>query len=96
MTVCAANYGEFPTGDPNADGSVTVRFGDFPDGTPNAVPTTDGWNFLVRKDSETAAVPRSFADAYEDVEAAVRKRRSQELYDRWLDILKGETYIKIF
>ncbi len=55
-----------------------------------------GWNFLVRKDSETAAVPRSFADAYEDVEAAVRKRRSQELYDRWLDILKGETYIKIF
>ncbi|EME15442.1 DUF1254 domain-containing protein [Rhodococcus triatomae] len=36
------------TGTANADGSVTVRFGDFPDGTPNAIPTTDGWNFLVR------------------------------------------------
>ena len=36
------------TGTPNADGSVTVRFGDFPDGTPNAIPTTDGWNYLIR------------------------------------------------
>ncbi|NKR41602.1 DUF1214 domain-containing protein [Prescottella equi] len=36
------------TGISNDDGSVTVRFGDFPDGTPNAVPTTEGWNFLVR------------------------------------------------
>lgn len=33
---------------PNTDGSVTVRFGDFPDGTPNAIPTPEGWNFLVR------------------------------------------------
>lgn len=36
------------TGIANEDGSVTVRFGDFPEGTPNAVPTTEGWNFLVR------------------------------------------------
>ena len=55
-----------------------------------------GWNFLVRKDAETPAAPRSFADAYEDIEAAVRKRRSQELYERWLDILKSETYIKVY
>lgn len=36
------------TGVANADGSVTVRFGDFPEGTSNAIPTTAGWNFLVR------------------------------------------------
>lgn len=55
-----------------------------------------GWSFLVRKDSETPAAPRSFADAYEEIEDAVRKRRSKELYDRWLDILKSETYIKVY
>lgn len=36
------------TGEPNADGSITVRFGDWPAGTPNAIPTPDGWNYLVR------------------------------------------------
>lgn len=36
------------TGAANQDGSVTVRFGDFPDGTPNAIPTPEGWNFLIR------------------------------------------------
>lgn len=55
-----------------------------------------GWNFLIRKDAETPAAPRSFADAYEEIEESVRKRRSKELYDRWLDILKSETYIKVY
>lgn len=32
----------------NSDGSTTVRFGDFPEGTPNAIPTPEGWNYLVR------------------------------------------------
>ena len=36
------------TAERNADGSVTVRFGDFPPGTPNAIPTPEGWNYLVR------------------------------------------------
>ncbi|MFF0816736.1 DUF1214 domain-containing protein [Rhodococcus sp. NPDC003318] len=36
------------TADPNADGSVTVRFGDFPEGTSNVIPTPEDWNFLVR------------------------------------------------
>ncbi|MFD6673179.1 DUF1214 domain-containing protein [Rhodococcus zopfii] len=36
------------TAEPNPDGSFTVRFGDFPEGTPNAIPTPEGWNFLVR------------------------------------------------
>ncbi|MFE4501052.1 DUF1254 domain-containing protein [Rhodococcus sp. NPDC056743] len=41
---------------PNTDGSVTVRFGDFPTGTPNAIPTTDGWNYLVRLYRPRAAI----------------------------------------
>ncbi|WP_286930551.1 MULTISPECIES: DUF1214 domain-containing protein [Aeromicrobium] len=35
-------------GVPNEDGSVTVRFGDFGPDVPNAIPTPEGWNFLVR------------------------------------------------
>jgi hypothetical protein len=34
------------TAEPNADGSVTVRFGDGDE--PNTIPTPDGWNYLVR------------------------------------------------
>ena len=36
------------TGVKNADGSVTVRFGDYPADIPNAIPTVEGWNYLVR------------------------------------------------
>lgn len=36
------------TGVPNADGSITVRFGDWPEGTKNAIPTPEGWNYIVR------------------------------------------------
>ena len=34
------------TAAPNADGSVTVRFGDGDE--PNAIPTPEGWNYMVR------------------------------------------------
>jgi hypothetical protein len=37
------------TAKPNADGSVTVQFGGQPDGVaPNCIPTSPGWNYLVR------------------------------------------------
>lgn len=36
------------TGEQNPDGSITVRFGDWPAGTANAIPTPEGWNYLVR------------------------------------------------
>ncbi|HEY1179939.1 MAG TPA: DUF1214 domain-containing protein, partial [Phytomonospora sp.] len=36
------------TGVPDPDGSITVRFGDHPPRTPNAIPTPEGWNYLVR------------------------------------------------
>lgn len=55
-----------------------------------------GWAFLVRKESETASTERSFAEAYEDVELNCRIQRSEELYRRWIDILKADTYIKVY
>jgi hypothetical protein len=36
------------TGDPNADGSVTVHFGGCGDDRPNCLPITEGWNYTVR------------------------------------------------
>ncbi len=36
------------TGVKNADGSTTVRFGDYPADVPNAIPTPEGWNYLIR------------------------------------------------
>jgi len=56
----------------------------------------NGWSFLVKKDKDTVPAPRAFADAYDDIEANVRARRGKELYNRWLDMLKAETYIKVF
>ncbi len=56
----------------------------------------DGWNFMIRKDDEIAAVSRTFAEAYEDVEANVRAKNSKKLYHDWMDRLKAETYIKVY
>lgn len=36
------------TAERDPDGAVTVRLGDWPAGTPNAIPTPQGWNYLVR------------------------------------------------
>ena len=36
------------TAQPNADGSVTVRFGDYPAGVANVIPTPPHWNYLIR------------------------------------------------
>ena len=42
------------TADRNTDGAVTVRFGD--GDAPNAIPTPDGWNYVVRLYRPRAAV----------------------------------------
>lgn len=55
-----------------------------------------GWAFLVKKEYATAPVDRTFAEAYEDIELNCRIQRSEELYRRWIDILKADTYIKVY
>ena len=56
----------------------------------------DGWRFLVRKDGETSGAPRSFEEAYDDIEADVKDEASREAYRAWIDRLKAETYIKVY
>ena len=56
----------------------------------------EGWSFLLRKEDETPAKVRSFAEAYDDIEANVRDARRKALYDRWIEILRSETYIKTY
>jgi hypothetical protein len=36
------------TADREADGSVIIHFGGCADGRRNCLPTTEGWNYLVR------------------------------------------------
>ncbi len=55
-----------------------------------------GWHFLVRKEHGTPPSDRTFAEAYEDVELNCRIQRSDELYRRWIDLLKADTYIKVY
>lgn len=55
---------------------------------------TDGWSFLLK--GVSAREPRSFADAYPDVEENARAEKSRALYKKWMDGLKSETYIRIY
>ena len=55
-----------------------------------------GWSFLLRKDAETSAETKSFADAYADIEENVRQANAKKLYLEWIERLKSETYIKVY
>lgn len=56
----------------------------------------DGWSFLVRKESAAESSGLSFAEAYDQVEANVKKAESERLYREWIDRLKADTYIKVY
>ena len=56
----------------------------------------DGWSFLLRKDGETKGQVRSFEEAYDDVEAAVKEEEAKRLYTEWIKRLRSETYIKVY
>lgn len=56
----------------------------------------DGWSFLLRKDDETGAGLRPFAEAYADIEFNVKESETKRLYDEWMQRLKSETYIKVY
>ena len=56
----------------------------------------DGWSFLVKKISGSASKPRTFAEAYDDIAAAVKEAEAKRLYNEWMERLKAGTYIHIW
>ena len=50
----------------------------------------------MRKDAETSAQERSFAEAYEDIERNVKQRLGQEAYKAWIQRLRDAAFIKIY
>ncbi len=55
-----------------------------------------GWSFLLRKESESSSRQRTFAEAYDDVEAAVKEAEGRRMMDAWLERLREEAYIRVF
>ncbi len=56
----------------------------------------DGWSFLIRKDSEIGGRKLPFDEAYDKIEENVKEAQAKEAYQRWIDRLKAETYIRVF
>lgn len=75
---------------------VCAEIAKMPKGTISKWIDLDGWFFLLRKDDETEARPRSFAEAYDDIEANVKEERARKLYEDWIERLRAEAYIKVF
>jgi len=55
-----------------------------------------GWSFLIRKDAEDSSQTLSFADAYDAIEANVKKAEAKRLYTEWIGRLKADTFIKTY
>ena len=55
----------------------------------------DGWNFLIRKDDESGSTPRTFAEAYADIESNVKDAKAAKLYEEWIERLRDEAYIHV-
>ena len=75
---------------------ICAEIAKMPVGTISRWVELDGWNFLLRKDAESGGEKMSFAEAYDDIAAAIRKAESKRLYEAWIERLKRETYIKVY
>ncbi len=56
----------------------------------------DGWSFLVRKDAESESKAKTFAEAFDEVEANVKEEKAKKLYTEWIERLRAAAYIKVF
>ena len=74
---------------------VCKEIADMPIGTLSNWIDLDGWSFLLRKDDEDELHTRSFAEAYDDIERNVREEMALEQYDKWIERLMSESYIKV-
>ena len=75
---------------------VCAEIEKMPKGTISKWIDLDGWSFLLRKDDETEPRPRTFAEAYDDIEANVKEARARKIYEDWLERLRADAYIKVF
>ena len=75
---------------------IVAEIGRMPVGTISHWIEIDGWSFLLRKDAETKGEERTFAEAYDDVEAQVKEESAKRLYTEWMRRLRSETYIKLY
>lgn len=75
---------------------ICAELDKMPKGTVSGWIELDGWSFLLRKDDETGGAALSFGQAYDKIAANVKERAAEKLYTEWLDLLKSETYIKIY
>ena len=55
-----------------------------------------GRRFRFMKTAESGAVARTFAEAYDDIEANVRREKSQAAYAAWVERLRADSYIRIY
>lgn len=56
----------------------------------------DGWGFVVKKESETAAKELTFAEAYDKIAANLRQQAAAKAYDEWIARLKAEAFVKLY
>ena len=74
---------------------VCKEIADMPVGTLSGWIDLDGWSFLLHKDDDNQLRQLSFAEAYDDIERNVREEMALEQYDRWMERLMSESYIKV-
>jgi hypothetical protein len=75
---------------------ITDEIAKMPKGTISHWLEIDGWSFLLRKDDEKKGREKSFAEAYDEIEANVRSAASAREYAAWIDRLKESTYVKVY
>ena len=56
----------------------------------------DGWGFIVRKESETAAKDLSFAEAYDRIERNLKREAGQAEYRAWVKRLREAAFVRVF
>ena len=74
---------------------VCKEIADMPVGTLSGWIDLDGWSFLLRKDDDNQLRQLSFAEAYDDIERNVREEMALEQYDKWIERLMSQSYIKV-
>lgn len=74
---------------------VVREIAKMPVGTLSGWIEMDGWHFLLKKTASSGGGIIPFEEAYDDVAANVRKRKSQIMYGEWIAKLKESAYIKL-